>query len=373
MPRPKLLIYSFIILLFFHFSCTERLDLDIDRDLSILVVDGRITDADGPYEVRLFRTVDLTKTDEAEPEMGAIITIYDDKGHSDTFNEISPGVYHNISKDFKGLIGRSYWIEIQTSDEKKYESTPEMIPPKITVESIYGEKTKVLQDNGKYLKGIGFYLHAKSHSNESSYMRWTYKESWEWHSPFDLPKTDNPSQICYPYNTPFYVSINDGSKRENKEFKHLATSFINENEVKLNYNYFLDINLYSISKRNYLFWESIKKSINNGGIYDFIPSSSEGNICACDDNESVIGYFESSSVCHTTKTFTIDDFEMNFPDFPPDCEEIKLKIIGGQIDEKIYHYINDYINGTAHIFVVKYNYCYDCNSAYSPVKPPFWH
>ncbi len=373
MYRNKNLIYYFICLSLFLFSCTEQFIPEIKEDVSILVVDGKITNAKGPYEVRLFRTVNLNQPDSLNPEEGAIISIYDDKGNSDSFIEKSPGVYNNLTASFHGVIGNSYWIEIQTSDGKKYESIPEVIPPEVLIESIYGEDTKMLQDNGTYLKGAGFYLNAKSPSNQSNYLRWSYQESWEWHSPFSAPKTDNPSRICYPYRNSNNISLFDGAQLNNKEFKRLFANFVNQEEVKLNYNYFIDISLYSTSPENYKFWNNVQKSIqSNGQVYDIIPSNSEGNICACENDEYVIGYFEASSVNTMSQSFNLSDFEQEFLKFPKECNEFTIVTRGLPPDTLKYHILKSYPKGEGMAFDVRLNYCYDCNVKYSPTKPSFW-
>lgn len=374
MYRNKNLTYYFICLSLFLFSCTEQFIPEIKEDVSILVVDGKITNAKGPYEVRLFRTVNLNQPDSLNPEEGAIISIYDDKGNSDSFIEKSPGIYNNLTSDFRGVIGNAYWIEIQTSDGKKYESIPEVIPPEVLIESIYGEDTKMLQDNGTFLNGAGFYIDAKSPSNQSSYLRWSYQESWEWHSPFDEPKTPNQARICFPYDSSNNISVFDGSNLDNKEFKHLSTNFISLNEVKLNYNYFLNVSLYSISYDNYQFWKNIKQNIQaNGGTYDILPSNTKGNICACENDADVIGYFEASAVNTKGKTFSIDNFQQEFNEFPVDCEDITLKLREEHYpDSHKFHTIKFYTEENIWVFIVRRNYCYDCNVKYSPTKPSFW-
>lgn len=370
--KVKLIYLSVLIVLFY--SCTEQLNIKFDDVNSMLVVDGRITNAKGPYEVRLFRTVDINQPTLLSPEEGAIISIYDDRGNSDTFIEISPGIYNNLTNSFQGVVGNSYWIEIQTADGKKYESTPEVIPPEIFIENIYGEDSKMIQSNGKYLKGAKFYMNAISPSNQSNYLRWSYQESWEWHSPFSAPKTDNPSRICYPDRTSNNIAIYDGAKLNKKEFKHLFTNFISENEVKLNYNYLLNISLYSVSFSNYKFWKNIQTAVqDNGGIYDIIPSNTEGNVCACEEGDDIVlGYFEASSVSTMNQIFSIADFEQEFSKFPEECEEFIIKTRGELPDTLKYHIIKSYPEEMVMVYIVRLNECYDCNVKYSPKKPSFW-
>ena len=369
-----------LLLLLVNLSCTEQFRLDTDFESSFLIVDGRITNEEGPYEVRLFRSKKSGDHYSIKPkavaEEGAIISIYDDKGNSDSFIESSPGIYHNMTSSFRGIIGRSYWIEIQTSDGKKYESRPEVIPPEILIEKIYGEETKLIQNDGKYLKGAGLFIDAKSPSNQSHYMRWEYQESWEWHTPHVFPKTSNPAIICYPHETSSNISIFDGSKQSKKEFKHLSTRFISENQVKLNYEYLLNVSLYSISSENYQFWENMQNSSQESGkLHDVIPSNPRGNISSCNDTDLVTGYFEASSVNTKNQIFSIDDFDIDFTDYDKDCEEFELvmKMEAGSPNEDVYHIISSSSDGGDNIvYVVKWNYCYDCNVEYSPKKPSFW-
>ena len=371
-------ITSILLILFISFACTEQFRFDTDLETSFLIVDGRITNEECPYEVRLFRTKKTGTHHSLKPEVvaeeEAIISIYDDEGNSDSFMESSPGIYHNMTSSFRGIIGRSYWIEIQTSDGKKYESMPEVIPDEIIIEKIYGEETKLIQDGGKYLKGAELYIDAKSPSSQSHCMRWEYQESWEWHAPFTLPKINYQSTICYPHKASNNISIFDGSKQSKMEFKHLSTRFINENEAKLNYQYLLNVSLYSISPENYQFWENMKKSSQESGkLYDVIPANPKGNISSCEDDDSVTGYFEASSVNTKTQIFSIEDFDIDFTEEIKECEKFEISLSNGIPDENIYHIIESYPSGGANtVFVVRYNYCYDCNVKYSPQKPSFW-
>ncbi|RZT92396.1 uncharacterized protein DUF4249 [Ancylomarina subtilis] len=366
--KEKLLYFSVLLILLN--SCTEKFYPDTNEDVSTLVIDGKITNGQGPYEVRLFRTVSINIADTLLPEIGAVISIYDNDGNSDSFTETTPGLYHNISPDFKGKVGHSYWIEIQTLDGKKYESTPETIPPQIEIEKIYGEEITKIMPDGEKLKGAGFFVDAKSNTNQNIYLKWDYQESWEWQSPYFRPITDNPSRICYPYNISNNISVFDGSQYDIKQFNHLATSFVNQEEVKLNYAYFLNVSLYSISLESYEFWESMQKiNQNNGGIYDNIPGNITGNICACNSDDSVLGYFEASSVNSKNKIFSTADFNMKFSDFSKGCENFQTLV---PPDGENYIEISSEVLDGIIVYTVRRGYCYDCNLIYSPLKPSFW-
>ncbi len=354
-------------------SCTEKFFPDIKSENTILVVDGKVTNQSGPYELRLFRTVDLTKTDSLTPEEDAIITIYDDQGNSDSYTEIQPGVYHTLSGNFKGEIGRSYWIEISTIDGSKFESIPEMISPPINIDTVYGETGQILRNDASTFKAVKFYLDATAPTAENNYLRWEYKENYEWHTPFYEPKTDNPSKICYPTRNSDNIFVLDATKQYDKIIQHLETGIVSEFEVKLNYQYLLQLSLYTISFQNYQFWKTVKQTNDeNSGLYGVIPTNAYGNICTFDSKTLVIGYFEASSVSKKHQFFSKDDFDLEFEEFPSECNEIHIRMEDGYPDKTKYHVISYTIDDNAVIFIVRPNFCYDCNVKYSPNKPSFW-
>lgn len=364
----------FLIILFgFLSACTEKFYPEIETELSILVIDGKITNQPGPYEIRLFNTVDLIDADTIKPEQDAIIVIYDDLGNSDTFLESAPGVYLSQDPSFQGQIGRSYWIEIVTSSGTRYESTPEKIQPEVTIESIYGINDHLLFSDGSKIDAAKIQVDAKDPSNTSNYIRWEYIESWEWRNPYFLPKTVNPANICYPKVNSSNVYVFNASNQNKKEFKGLNTSFITVEEVKLNYEYNIEVSLYSINQESFEFWQSIEAaSQENGGLYSSVPANAKGNICACETNDPVLGYFEASSVSIKSTSFSKQDFNLDFPDFPPECEIIIMRFRDGRPDESRFHIVDSYTEGVVNIFVVRRNHCYDCNFKYSPNKPSFW-
>jgi hypothetical protein len=354
-------------------ACTEKFYLEIDSNYSILVVDGKITNKPGPYEVRLFRTVKLDRADTLNPERGATIIIHDDHGNSAVFGETLPGIYNTPNISFQGQIGRTYWIEIQTISGEQYESSPETIQPEVIIKSIYGEEGEILLEDVSTINAAKIFIDAQDPTNQSNYLRWEYQENWEWRNPYFEPKTTNPSKICYPFMHSNNVFVFDGSGQSIKEFTHLPTSSITENEVKLNYEYFISLSLYSVNFESYVFWKNIKETIQaNGGLYNVIPANAKGNVCACDSKNKVLGYFEASSVNTMNTSFSTQDFQMEFIDFPQDCEDIVMKFKDGRPDESKFHIIRDYFEGEKHIFIVRQNYCYDCNVKYSPNKPSFW-
>ncbi|BAX80344.1 DUF4249 domain-containing protein [Labilibaculum antarcticum] len=366
--------YIVLISLLILSSCTEKFFLDSISEDTILVVDGKITNQSGPYELRLFRTVGLLKADSLNPEIDAIIILNDASGNSELFQEIRPGVYQTVNNIIKGTVGQTYWIEIETITGEKYESTPEKMPPPFEVESIYGKEEEVIISVTEKQKAVKIYFNAETNNKKANYLRWEYRESYEWRSPENLNTetfTENPSKICYPVTTFPLVNIYDASNLDLKFISHQPTSTIFINEVKLLYNYLIDITLFSTSQSNYEFWEKIKSvNFSEGALYDITPANIEGNITGCNEECMAIGYFEVSSTSRKHQFFTENNFTLEFANYPEECNVVEFRVYPP--DPAIFHVLREMSdNGTA-IFIARRNECYECNIVHPVNKPSFW-
>lgn len=356
--------------------CTEIFYPEINSELSILVVDGKITNSGEQAVVRLFRTVDLIQNHDVKPEVDALVTLHDDLGNVDIMNETIPGVYINTKNSIKGIPGQSYWIEITTSNGDKFESTPEQMPDPFTIDSLYGIEEVRITESGNKERGVRFYFDAKSTFRNANYLRWEYIESYEWRAPEKLNTkkyTEHPARICYPVVDYNNINVFNASQIIPKIATQLSTSFIAVNEVKLQYQYLLKVSLYCVTKDNYIFWDRIKATnSSNGDIYDTTPANINGNINSCNDCKA-IGYFEASTINVSQSFFSVSDFTTKFRDYPEECETIDMLMSDGRPDPNIFHILRTKPGGKfATIYVVRRIECYECNKIYPVEKPSFW-
>jgi len=376
MMKVQFKLLCFLIILVSLISCTEIFYPEIDDDVSTLIVDGKITNGIGTCEVRLFRTVKFTDKYDLKPEMDAIIILHDDRDRTEVLTEHEPGIYRNASLIIEGEVGSSYWIEIQTLSGDKYESDQELMPAAFEISSLYGEKIEVLTGNSLKREGVRIYYNAKNNDNKSAFLKWEYQESYEWHSPFRnaRPQSENPSRICFPVNTFSQINVFDASNYSVKEVDHLPISTIFDNEVKLLHDYLVDLKVYSISQQNYIFWKNMKSiQQSNGGLYDIIPANIMGNISGCSNSCQVLGYFEVSSVRTSKKTFNHNNFNIEFVDFPEECEEFTMTLEDGiKPDPTRFHVISQVPGDKVVIYTVRFLECYECNVKYPVKKPSFW-
>ncbi len=377
MSSVKYLFYLIVILASISISCTEKFHPEIDSKLSILVVDGKITNEVGSYEVRLFRTVDLIEVDTLKPETGAVIILNDDLGNRELLEEVKPGIYQTVNQEIKGKIGQSYWINIKTKTGENYESTPEKMPPPYNIQDIYAKEEVNIINATEKQKVVNFYFDAEANSTDANYIRWEYRESYEWRAPEDLNTvnlTNKPSKICFPVTIFPLISIYDASNHATKFISKQATTTINTYEVKLLYEYLLDITLYSTTQDNYKFWQNIKSvNFSEGALYDVLAANIKGNIQECNDACQVIGYFQAASVDKLQKFYSDDDFSLEFSKYPKECERIKMRMDIGIPDPKQFHIISkEPVEGRGTLFIVRRNECYECNVVHPTNKPSFW-
>jgi len=372
-----LLIKSFVffllavILLQFNFACTEIYNPKVKSSEGMLVVDGRISNSPAPYQVKLFRTVAIGSSDSIVPEPNAIVTINCDDGNIEFLNEIRTGVYETQTENYKGEVGKSYWVEITTSDESKYESIPEMIQGELEIDSLYAEQVKITLDIDTEIDGVNFYYDFQDLQNKSKYYIWNYQESWEFQTIENIPKTETPEYVCYPIGKSNDIKIYNGSIFENQDLNKLPVVTLTERTAKIFYEYYYRVNVYSISEECFLFWDNIKKnSQNSGSLFDVIPANLRGNIQTCEDKIPVLGYFQVSAHTSRGKAFPSDLFDLTTGNMPGECTSFPTM----EPDPILHHIISvRTIPNGEKVYIVRPSFCYDCSLKYSADKPSFWY
>lgn len=97
--------------LFMLASCEKEIKVNVNSSEPTVVIAGDITDAPGPYTVRISRSIQLDETT-AYPSVPALVYVTDNLGNTDTFNEKSAGLYQ--SSTLAGVVGRIYTLHVIT-------------------------------------------------------------------------------------------------------------------------------------------------------------------------------------------------------------------------------------------------------------------
>ena len=301
------LISVFIVFSLFK-SCIVPFTPESDEFEELLVVEGLITDQHEVCTIKLSKSFPLWKAPEIKPTplKGSKVWISDDFGQIHNLKETIAGTFITDSASFQGTIGRKYTLHIKTNDSfgnLNYESVPMEMKPVPKIDSIYYEKTVSTIWN-QTVEGCNIYLDTYDPTNNCNFFRWKFSETWEFHLPnYAIDK------ICWTtdYSNGIFIK-NTSILSEDRVIRYPLISITNPND-KLSGKYSILVNQYSLNEDEYLYWEKLKKtSEQGGGLYDLIPTFIPNNInCIEDPSKKVLGYFSVSAVS-SKRIFIKDTF-----------------------------------------------------------------
>lgn len=278
---------------------------------SLLVVDGLITDANSSFTIKLSQTFqDQNSLPTAVSD--ATLFISDDTGNNSYLKNKGRGIYKTDSLEFKGTIGRTYILHILTHAGEEFASEPCLMQSVPDIDSIYFEKDQKLINNGTQTQdGLSIYLDSNA-GNNNQYYRWAYNETWKFKVPypkkFDFNLEDSTvvripvasvKELCWKSRKSDEILIRSVYDGEATRIKKEPVLFIASGlSDRLLLQYSILISQYSISKKEYDFWNNLKQVNENGGdIFARQPFSVISNIHNINNpKERVLGYFQVSAV-----------------------------------------------------------------------------
>jgi len=162
-------------------SCIDRLNIKVpDSNASQLVVDGVITDEPGPYTVKLSLTSSVDGFLKFNKSITAKqVTLFDNAGNTEVMNEIETGTYQTKPNGMQGVVGREYFIRIETRDGKIYESLPDRMNPVGSVDSLYFEFESYQPLNEQTQYGFRFFADGSGLSEGDNLVRWKFASVFE--------------------------------------------------------------------------------------------------------------------------------------------------------------------------------------------------
>jgi hypothetical protein len=320
-------------------SCIDPYIPNLKNYKSLLVVEGLITNQNNSYKIKLCRT---TSKEDSDPEKitDANVFISDGNGMKTHLQNCGDGFYKTDSTLFTGVIGQNYTLEILTSDGKVYKSEECKMLPIAGIDTIYYEKGEdILGDLGE-VTGINIFLNSDDAGGLNQYFRWTFEEVWK-------TIMTNPQKYTYTRinDTTFRFEsvpvIKDVCWKNNRSTEIITGSihtggsnYIDRQLIKfiapvvsdrLTKQYSILVNQYSVSQKEYDFWNSLKEVSEAGeDIFVSQPYSVTSNIHNVNDaGEMVLGYFEVSAVSQKRIYITAGELDtLDIPHYITDCVEI---------------------------------------------------
>lgn len=331
-----------IFILLISIGCIDPFNVQVPGIERLIAVDGMITDQPGPYKVKLFWTSSIGEAfNLADPVEDAQVVISDDLGNAETLTYHGKGVYETKSGGIQGATGRTYHVDINTSDGNHYSSEPEQLKSPGTVDSLYFKfKFKESIVNGQAVSNNGFDVFLNSTTSQSL-VRWRWTGTYLSFTHPELVVVKNsggsgPAFLAAPLPCSGYVSpdgislvkVSDECTCCRCWLTQYQTSpllsdsqFINSNEsgtVNIAFvpadpdlffsKYYLQVEQLSLSEQTYNFWKLIR-SQETGASSLFQPpiSKVKGNISG---TREALGVFSACGI--TTKALWIDKSDIPY-------------------------------------------------------------
>jgi hypothetical protein len=157
------------------------------------------------------------------------------------------------------------------------------------------------------------------------------------------------------------------SSMEN-EIKRFPLRSLGPGEDKLHIRYSILVKQSSMNPELYNFWKLLKDvNENSGGIYDKMPAQVYGNISCCDGKSKALGYFSALSV--KTKRLFIDKTQHHVETVSAYQGCYYYDFDQNPYVPKSYFGINT--NNGRNVYCSA-DYCADCRSYGTNIKPAFW-
>jgi hypothetical protein len=375
----KIILTALVFTIFlFIAGCVEKFTPNIHTPRYYLIVNGLITNQPEVYTVNLFWSITPGEKTSV-PVTGCDVTVYDDLGRVYQFTESStPGYYISDTTTFRGVIGRKYTLHIETNNatplQHSYESEQvemKAVPP---IDSLYYEKVIIREKtptSGAH-EGCQIYLDTYDPRGSCRFYRWDYAETWK----FNIPWEGVANKLCWISENSKNINIKSTMVLSQDRIQRYPLYFISNITDRLSERYSILVNQYSISEKDYSYWEQARNlTQNNGGLYDIIPYSLAGNlICIEDPGEQVLGYFSVSA--KSSKRIYVDEIFKGLVNIYKDCPADTFNFANPNLIPGLnaYRWIIYECHGSCGDVEITTNEhsCADCTVRGTKIKPDFW-
>jgi hypothetical protein len=349
--------------LIFVGACIDRIDIPTPTTLPAdLVVDGMITDAPGPYTVKLTRGIHLDDSQfEGDPLHAKSVTLIDNFGNSEVMRETKTGIYKTQAGGMRGVVGREYFIRIETMDGHKYESVPDKINPVGDLDTLYYEFEAKKNREGVDEQGYRIYVDSSIPSSDSTFTRWRFTgtyvvetlpqykirtsngecgyaplecSGWAWvNGELKEGYAYNPRTYSYEYVIGLKCTccrcwitprehdpvVKSAYTHEDGKFNKLEVGYVPVDYYTFYEKYQVKVSQMSLSRNAYDFWLNIsqqRQAINS--LFQPVTGKVQTNFTENGNPTSVQGIFQASAI--KTKIIYLDKTTHEIYTTPPlDC------------------------------------------------------
>jgi predicted transcriptional regulator YdeE len=259
------------------FSCEETIQLGINQSSSTLVIEGLITNKPGKQYIKISRTAGFYGGGATEKITTAIVKVTDDMGkeilfHHNPLGDTEKNGYYFDTENFVGEIGREYSLYV-IAEGKTYEAHDKLMSV-TTIDSLSSRINEQEQSNPKITGQIYEVLaYMKEPQETKDYYLFRYYRNNDFHS--------------YNLSSDIYFTDDVGV---GKNINGLASPvYFKEADTAR-------LELYSLSRTAFLFYNDLSNLLNNdGGMISSPPANPRTNL-----TNGALGFFRVSAVSSAT-------------------------------------------------------------------------
>lgn len=175
--KSKFIIHIIFLIVLTSSCITPIANFEQVANKSFLTIESFISDEQGQQRTRIYMSADKLIGSYFTPITRAKVYIVDEKGvREDLVEQSTRGTYLTSTK-FAGKIGGTYTLNIETSDGKKYQSTPETMKPVPEIENLI-TRFEVLDNYAKgdsRRGGFNVYVDFQDPSTPGDNYQWYWK------------------------------------------------------------------------------------------------------------------------------------------------------------------------------------------------------
>lgn len=253
-------------------SCEKTVLLDLNQNAPKVVIEGQVTNQPGYQYVKISRTIGFYTPGGSPAVTDATVVVKDDVGNEVLFLHNPGGLadsigYYLPESDFSGEIGRTYFLSA-TVNGVMYEAQ-DKLEPVMPIDSLsYRISVDEQEDPKDFGKFYEVLLFAKEPQNTTDYYLFKFYRN-------DSLKVYNDTEIYYADDEVLGENI-DGIP---------SPVYYAPGDIAR-------IEMYSLSRTGYVFYNDLQSLLNNdGGLFSQPPSNSRTNL-----SNGALGFFQASAL-----------------------------------------------------------------------------
>ena len=254
-------------------ACEEATELDLEQTPSKVVIEALLTNKPDYQMVKISRSTEFYGSGQSPRVTNANVKVTDDAGqeyifiHNPRNHPDSMGIYIPET-DFLGMVGKTYTLQAIVDDEL-YEASDQLqtvIPIDSLKFQINEDEEEDPNEPGKIYEVLIF---AREPQDQKNYYLFKYyrNDSLTVYNPTDVYYSDDQllGEKISGVPSPVYYGLNDKVRLE----------------------------VYSLSRNGYVFYNDLSSILNNdgGGMFGPVPSSPRTNL-----SNGALGFFQVSAI-----------------------------------------------------------------------------